>query len=269
MSRARRCITRRSSSGSPASGVLEDLKEIGVLKQAYHYWNIEHRLLGHFSFDVLRPEDTTHPFNLHLGQPALAEVILRHLLRVPGVEVRWNTKLVAISQSDDAVTATVETRGRAEGDSGAVARGCGRRAQRDAACAESEARWGDASGVVRGDEREVRLHEARLWAVEHRARSGALGDHSGDRQGGASGAARIGRRAALEAEARALVPERYKLFAPGLADTTPAAVNPYRVHDRCAETFRAGGAAGGRCRAPGEPDWGAWPDGGPARCIPL
>src|SRR5262249_13167290 len=61
-------------------GVLEDLKEIGVLKQAYHYWSIEHRLLGHFSFDVLRPEDTTHPFNLHLGQPALAEIILRHLL---------------------------------------------------------------------------------------------------------------------------------------------------------------------------------------------
>src|SRR5437868_2443131 len=91
-------------------GVLEDLQEIGVLKQAYHYWNIEHRLLGHFSFDVLRPGDTTHPFNLHLGQPALAAVILRHLLRVPGAQVRWNTKLTAVAQTDDAVTATVATR---------------------------------------------------------------------------------------------------------------------------------------------------------------
>ena len=44
-------------------GLLEDLKEIGVLKQAYHYWDIAHTPLGHFSFDVLRPEDTSYPFN--------------------------------------------------------------------------------------------------------------------------------------------------------------------------------------------------------------
>ena len=64
-------------------GLLDDLKEVGVLKQAYHYWTRDHTLLGHFSFDVLRPEDTAYPFNLHLGQPTLAAIILRHLLRCP------------------------------------------------------------------------------------------------------------------------------------------------------------------------------------------
>ncbi|MGH9642867.1 MAG: FAD-dependent oxidoreductase, partial [Terriglobales bacterium] len=39
-------------------GLLPDLKQIGVIKRAYHYWNIEHELLGHISFDVLLPEDT-------------------------------------------------------------------------------------------------------------------------------------------------------------------------------------------------------------------
>ncbi len=75
-------------------GLLDDLRDIGVLKQSYHYWDIHHHPLGHFSFEVLRPEDTPCPFNLHLGQPALAAVVLNHLLRVPGAEVRWNTKLV-------------------------------------------------------------------------------------------------------------------------------------------------------------------------------
>ena len=85
------------------------MKEVGFLKQAYHYWTRDHTLLGHFSFDVLRPEDTAYPYNLHLGQPALAAIILRHLLRVPGAEVHWRTKLTAIAQDDEGVTATLES----------------------------------------------------------------------------------------------------------------------------------------------------------------
>jgi len=80
-------------------GLLEDLKQIGVTKRAYHYWNLEHELLGTFSFDALRPEDTAYPFNLHLGQADLAGIVLRHLLRVPGVEVRWRARAVAPTAS--------------------------------------------------------------------------------------------------------------------------------------------------------------------------
>src|SRR5688572_31888120 len=86
-----------------ALGLLDDLKQVGVLKQAYHYWNRDHTLLGHITFAVLKPEDTAYPYNLHLGQPTLAGVILKHLLRVPGAEVRWRHKVVGITQDDDSV----------------------------------------------------------------------------------------------------------------------------------------------------------------------
>jgi 2-polyprenyl-6-methoxyphenol hydroxylase-like FAD-dependent oxidoreductase len=90
-------------------GLLSDLREIGVIKRAYHYWNIDHALLGHLEMSVLRPEDTRYPYNLHLGQPALAAIILRHLVRVPGVEVRWRHKVIGVVPGDDSVTLTIET----------------------------------------------------------------------------------------------------------------------------------------------------------------
>ncbi len=73
-----------------------------------------------------------------------------------------------------------------------------------------------------------------------------------------------------DAEVRALVPDRYSLFAPGLAETKPAAVSPYRVHDRCAETLSRGTrSARGRRRASGESDWRAGPTGGLLDAFPL
>jgi len=221
-------------------GLLEDLREIGVLKQAYHYWNIEHALLGHFTFEVLRPEDTAYPFNLHLGQPALAAVILRHLLRVPGVEVRWNTRLTEITQTQDAVTATVET---AEG------------------VKQIRARWligadGGHSGVRRALDLKLEGVTYPEWFVA----TNVFFDFAGHGYGQSNAVFDPDHWAIIpkidqtglwrctyredgtltEAEVRALVSDRYALFAPGLAGTKPVAVSAYRVHDRCAETFRVG-----------------------------
>jgi 2-polyprenyl-6-methoxyphenol hydroxylase-like FAD-dependent oxidoreductase len=221
-------------------GLLEDLKEVGVLKQTYHYWDIQHRLLGHFSFDVLRPEDTTHPFNLHLGQPTLAAVILRHLLRVPGAEVRWNTRLTSLTQSDDAVMANVETpqgpaQIRASWLVGADGAHSGvRRALNLKLEGVTYPEWfvatnvffdfsahgyGQSNVVLDPDHWAiiVKIDQTGLWRCTYRE-EGSL----------------------TEAEARARLPEVYALFAPELAQTVPVAVNPYRVHDRCAETFRVG-----------------------------
>jgi len=223
-----------------ALGLLEDLQEIGVLKQAYHYWNIEHTLLGHISFEVLRPEDTAYPFNLHLGQPALAAVILRHLLRVPGAEVRWNTRLAEVSQSEDAVTATLETpdgnkqvRARwligADGGHSGVRRALDLKLEgvtypewfvaTNVSFDFTDHGYGQSNAVFDPEHWAIiaKIDQTGLWRCTYRE-DGAL----------------------TEAEVRELVPERYALFAPGLADTKPVAVAPYRVHDRCAETFRAG-----------------------------
>ena len=221
-------------------GLLEDLQEIGVLKQAYHYWNIEHALLGHFTFEVLRPEDTAYPFNLHLGQPALAAVILRHLLRVPGVEVRWNTRVTAVSQSADSVTATVETpdgekqiRARwlvgADGGHSAV-----RRAHNLTLEGVTHPEWFVATNVLfdftrHGYGQSNVVLDPQHWAIIPKIDNTGLWRCTYREDGSLS-----------EARVRALVPERYALFAPGLAETKPEAVSPYRVHDRCAQTFRVG-----------------------------
>ena len=220
--------------------LLDDLREIGVLKQAYHYWDIQHTLLGHFSFEVLRPEDTPCPFNLHLGQPALAAVVLKHLLRVPGAEVRWNTKLVGLQQSDDSVTATVETKegqqqirarwlvGADGGHSGV------RRALNLKLDGVTYPEWFVATNVMfdfteHGYGQSNVVLDPEHWAIIPRIDQTGLWRCTYREEGALS-----------DAEVRALVPERYALFAPGLAEIKPEAVSPYRVHDRCAETFRVG-----------------------------
>jgi 2-polyprenyl-6-methoxyphenol hydroxylase-like FAD-dependent oxidoreductase len=223
-----------------ALGLLGDLKEIGVLKQAYHYWDIRHTLLGHFSFEVLRPEDTAYPFNLHLGQPALAAVILRHLLRVPGAEVRWNTRLIGVEQADDAVIATVETaEGRkqiqarwligADGAHSGVRRALSLKLE-----GVTYPEWFVATNVFfeftdHGYGQSNVVLDPAHWAIIPKIDQTGLWRCTYREEGTLS-----------DAEVRELLPSRYALFAPGLAETRPVAVSPYRVHDRCADTFRVG-----------------------------
>ncbi|HVY79672.1 MAG TPA: FAD-dependent monooxygenase [Steroidobacteraceae bacterium] len=221
-------------------GLLEDLKKVGVLKRAYRYWNIEHELLGHFTFDVLHPDDTAYPFNLHLGQPTLAAVILEHLLRVPGAEVRWNTRTVGVRQHDDGATVTVEA---PEGQ------------------CEIRARWVvGADGAHSGVRRALQLKLEGVTYPEWFVATNVRFDFEAHGYGQSNivldpehwaiipiidqtGLWRCTYREEghfTDEQVRQLVPDRYRLFAPGLADCTPVAVNPYRVHDRCVETFRLG-----------------------------
>ncbi len=52
--------------------LLDDLREIGVLQQAYHYWDIHAQSAQALQLPgVLRPKDTPCPFNLHLWEVAL------------------------------------------------------------------------------------------------------------------------------------------------------------------------------------------------------
>ncbi|HEY1283207.1 MAG TPA: FAD-dependent monooxygenase, partial [Steroidobacteraceae bacterium] len=221
-------------------GLLEDLKQIGVLKQAYHYWTIDHTLLGHFTFDVLRPEDTAYPFNLHLGQPALAATILRHLLRVPGVEVRWRTRLTAISQDDDGVTATLDTpdgeeRVRAKWLIGADGTHSGvRRALNLKLEGVTYPEWFVATNVRfrftdHGYGQSNVVLDPEHWAIIPVIDQTGLWRCTYREDGTLS-----------EQQVRELVPERYALFAAGLRDCAPEAVSPYRVHDRCIDSFRVG-----------------------------
>jgi 2-polyprenyl-6-methoxyphenol hydroxylase-like FAD-dependent oxidoreductase len=221
-------------------GLLEDLKQVGVLKQAYHYWNIRHELLGHFTFGVLHPEDTAYPFNLHLGQPTLAAIILRHLLRVPGAEVRWNTRVVGVKPDDDGATVTVSTHEgeqqiRAHWLIGADGAHSGvRRALNLKLEGVTYPEWFVATNVrfnfeAHGYGQSNVVLDPEHWAIIPIIDQTGLWRCTYREEGHLT-----------EDEARRLVPDRYSLFAPGLADCTPVAVSPYRVHDRCIDAFRIG-----------------------------
>jgi 3-(3-hydroxy-phenyl)propionate hydroxylase len=55
--------------------------------------------------------DVTHPYQVHLGQDKLAEIILEHLLRFPHARVRWSSRVVGLSQDGAGVTVRADTPG--------------------------------------------------------------------------------------------------------------------------------------------------------------
>jgi 2-polyprenyl-6-methoxyphenol hydroxylase-like FAD-dependent oxidoreductase len=53
--------------------------------------------------------DTRYPYQLHFGQNELAELVHRHLLRLPHADVRFNTRLTGIAHDSRGVTVACET----------------------------------------------------------------------------------------------------------------------------------------------------------------
>jgi 4-nitrocatechol/4-nitrophenol 4-monooxygenase len=90
-------------------GLLDDLKRIGVIKQDYNFRTVDGTILAAPHMSVLTESDTAFPFNLHLAQHQLGGVIMQHFLRLPHAQVRWNTKLTGFAQDDDGVTVAAET----------------------------------------------------------------------------------------------------------------------------------------------------------------
>jgi 2-polyprenyl-6-methoxyphenol hydroxylase-like FAD-dependent oxidoreductase len=89
-------------------GLLEDMQAVGVTKKDYQWRSVDGEILLQLDMSILDGK-IEYPYNLHLGQHELAEIVLRHLLREPGVEVLWNHKVAKVDQSTDGVTVTVET----------------------------------------------------------------------------------------------------------------------------------------------------------------
>jgi len=224
-----------------ALGLLEDLRAVGVIKQTYHYFELDHTLLAHLDMAaVIRPEDTAYPYNLHLGQPALAAIILKHLLRTPGAEVRWEHRVVALEQDAGGVTVKLESPEGprelrtswlvgADGTHSGVRRAVGLSLQGTTwpewfvatnVRFDFEAHgFGYSNVVLNPDHWAIipKIDQTGLWRCTYREEPDMP-----------------------EAEVLRRLPERYALFAPGLADYTPEAVSPYRVHNRCTERFRVG-----------------------------
>jgi 2-polyprenyl-6-methoxyphenol hydroxylase-like FAD-dependent oxidoreductase len=91
-------------------GILREAEERGFRKQDYAY--LVHETGEWIPFDLeLLADDTDYPYNVHLGQHELAAIALRHLERIPGTQVLFDARLTDLTQDAGGVTATVATPG--------------------------------------------------------------------------------------------------------------------------------------------------------------
>jgi 6-hydroxy-3-succinoylpyridine 3-monooxygenase len=84
-------------------GLLDDVKEAGFTAQLLHYRVFRTGEIIPSSVAPLEGE-VAHPYNLHLGQNKLSEIVLTHLDRLPNVDVMWNTTVTDLSQDAGGVT---------------------------------------------------------------------------------------------------------------------------------------------------------------------
>src|SRR5262245_25603609 len=221
-------------------GVLDDLKTVGVVKQDYQFRTIDGEVLAAPHMSVLTAADTAYPFNLHLAQHDLAEIIMRHLLREPRVQVRWNTRLAAIAQDDDGVSIEADASGGRQQlrASWLVGADGGRSTVRDALglCFEGYT-WPVRLIATNVDYDFERYGFARAnfvidpvhWAVIVKINNDGLWRVT------------YGEDASLpESRYRERVPEHYAHLLLGGGDYKLEATSPFRVHERCADRFRVG-----------------------------
>jgi 2-polyprenyl-6-methoxyphenol hydroxylase-like FAD-dependent oxidoreductase len=90
-------------------GLSEEAHEIGLSSTEFmmHWLDTRERVSSDMR-DALEPgQEFDH--NLHFGQHILAELVIRHLARLPRTQVLWNHRVTALEQHDNGVTLTCDT----------------------------------------------------------------------------------------------------------------------------------------------------------------
>ena len=91
-------------------GLFDDASRAGFLKQDYAHHVRDTGETINYGLKALEGR-VTHPYNLHLGQGALATIILRHLEQFPNVRILWGHQIRGLTQDEAAVTITAEHEG--------------------------------------------------------------------------------------------------------------------------------------------------------------
>ena len=221
-------------------GLLDELKIAGILKQDYQFRTVAGEIIAAPHMSVLTPQDTPYPFNLHMPQHELASVILRNLLLIPGTEVRWNARVTGVVQNGDGVTVALEQNGEpreircrwligADGGRSTVRQACGLSFDgytHPERLVATNLRYDfEARGYARANFVVDPVH----WAViviadRHGLWRITYGEDASLPEEG------IGER----------LPEHYRALLPDDGPYQLEAYAPFRVHERCAASFRAG-----------------------------
>ncbi len=189
------------------------------------------------------PPDSPYPFNLHLGQHLLAQLVLKHFSALPNALMRWRTRLVGLGQDDSGCTLAVDTeQGREQIRSQwVVGADGGRSTVRNLLSLGFDGHTWPERFVATNVEYDFQRHgyepanmiaDAVNWAVVAR-----LGREDLWRVTFAEDAD------LPEANLEQRIRERYAVLLPDpAAPYRIAAFSPYRVHERCAPAFRVGRA---------------------------
>jgi 3-(3-hydroxy-phenyl)propionate hydroxylase/6-hydroxy-3-succinoylpyridine 3-monooxygenase len=220
-------------------GIREEAERIGFPKRDY-LWLV--RKTGErieYDLSVLEGH-TAFPYNIHLGQDRLAKIACDRLSRIANAEVRFGTTLTALAQDEESVRVAVEgPDGReflearylvgADGAGSTVRKGLGltfegmtwpeRFVATNVYHDFQSAGYGLTTMVIDDEWGAVIVKIARdgLWRCTY------MEDAS------------LPERTFLER-----VPDAYEHLLPGGGGYTLDRAAPYRMHQRCAETFRKG-----------------------------
>ncbi|MEO6041185.1 MAG: FAD-dependent monooxygenase [Croceibacterium sp.] len=90
-------------------GLADDAHAIGLSSTEFmmHWLDTGERVASDMR-DALEPGQE-YDHNLHFGQHLLAELVMEHLARLPRTQTLWNHRVTALAQEDQAVRLTVET----------------------------------------------------------------------------------------------------------------------------------------------------------------
>jgi 2-polyprenyl-6-methoxyphenol hydroxylase-like FAD-dependent oxidoreductase len=220
-------------------GLLEDVAAVAYTSTRFSYRMVATGAAIHVDTARYLPPDDPYPYNAHFGQHILAQIVMKHLLRQPHSQVRWNTRVVRLSQDRTGATLTLET---AEGpqelraDWVVGADGARSSVRRLLELPFEGHTWPERFVATNlyydfekyGFEPANMLADPIHWAVVAR-----LGRENMWR-------VTYGESADLdEAEVVRRIPQHYAAILPDpSAPYRIVASSPYRVHERCAPTFR-------------------------------
>jgi 3-(3-hydroxy-phenyl)propionate hydroxylase len=92
-------------------GLLDDMKRVGFMayESNFHVWATGENVT--FSMGVLDGR-VAHPYVITLGQDRFAEIVIDHLKQYSNAQIRWNTEVNAVTQTEDQVSVEITVDGQ-------------------------------------------------------------------------------------------------------------------------------------------------------------